>query len=317
MTAHAPHPRPETNEERPPIALLSVSMDLGAGRRGVDMGPSALRIAGVADAVRRLGLEVREVGTVTAMGPEVTRVGEPQARYLSAITEVCRESRDLLVEALEQGGLPLVLGGDHSLTMGTGAAMSDFYHRKGESLGLIWVDAHTDMNTPDISPSGNIHGMSMAVLTGRGPDSLVSLAERTPAFDPAHVSILGARQIDDEERERVRASGVRVFTISEIDERGLPACVDEAIERASRGTAGFHVSFDLDVIDPMVAPGVGTPVNGGITYREAHLVCEKMARSGGLRGFELVELNPVLDAGNQTARVGIGMIESALGKRIL
>ncbi|TVP60427.1 MAG: arginase [Gemmatimonadales bacterium] len=292
-------------------------MDLGAGRRGVDMGPSALRIAGLTEAIEALGYPVREVGTVTASGPEVASIGEGSARYLSEITEVCREASELVRSALQDGGFPLVLGGDHSLTMGTGAAMADHYHARDESLGLIWVDAHTDMNTPATSPSGNIHGMSMAVLTGSGPEELLGLSAHRPAFDPRHVSVLGARQIDDKEREAVREAGIRVFTISEIDERGLTACVNEAIDRASKGTAGFHVSFDLDVIDPMVAPGVGTPVAGGITYREAHLICEKLSRSGGLRGFELVELNPVLDAGNRTAKVGIGLIESALGKRIL
>lgn len=304
-------------QTRAPLALISVSMDLGAGRRGVDMGPSALRIAGLTAALEALGYPVREVGAVTASGPEVATVGESSAKYLDEIIEVCREAGSLVRRALDEGAFPLILGGDHSLTMGTGAAMADHFHRRDESLGLIWVDAHTDMNTPAISPSGNVHGMSMSILTGSGPDGLLGLSAHRPAFDPRHVSVLGARQIDDEEREAVKAAGIRVFTISEIDERGLTACVDEAIDRASKGTAGFHVSFDLDVLDPMVAPGVGTPVPGGITYREAHLLCEKIARSGGLRGFELVELNPVLDAGNRTARVGVGLIESALGKRIL
>jgi len=299
------------------LALLSVSIDLGAGRRGVDMGPSALRIAGLVPGLEALGYSVRELGTVNASGPELTPPGESRARYLPEILEVCSRSHDLLVQAMEEGLFPLVLGGDHSLSMGTATAVADVHRKRGEQVGLIWVDAHTDMNTPEITPSGNIHGMSLSVLTGKGPRELLELADGVPAVDPAHVSVIGAREVDPREREAVRASGIRVFTMSEVDERGLAVCVNEAIERATRGTAGFHVSFDLDVIDPMAAPGVGTPVPGGINYREAHLICEKMARSGQLLGFELVELNPVLDLSNRTAQLGVGLVESALGKSIL
>lgn len=299
------------------VGLLSVSIDLGAGRRGVDMGPSALRIAGLGGALEALGVQVRELGTVNAPSPETVTPGESQARYLGEITQVCRTVREILLEALGDGAFPLILGGDHSLSMGSVAAVADHHRRKGEKVGLIWVDAHTDMNTPEISPSGNIHGMSLAVLTGHGPASLTALADAVPAVDPAHVSVIAAREIDPAEKERVRASGIRVFTMSEVDDRGLPACLDEAMARATRGTAGFHLSFDLDSTDPMVAPGVGTPVSGGITYREAHLICEKAARSGKLLSFELVELNPVLDLGNRTAQFGVEIIASALGKSIL
>jgi arginase len=299
------------------VAVLSVRIDLGAGRRGVDMGPSALRIAGLGDAITRLGIELREVGTVHAPDIEGSDPGDPTARYVDEISGACAVSRDLLLEALEAGAFPLVLGGDHSLTMGTGAAMALHHRARGASLGLLWVDAHTDMNTPESSPSGNIHGMSLAVLTGAGHPDLLGLHPDGPAFDPRNVAILGARDIDDEERDRIQATGVRVFTMSEIDERGLTPCVNEAIQRCMDGTAGFHVSFDLDAIDPTFAPGVGTPVPGGFTYREAHLICEKVAASGALAGFELVELNPVLDEGNRTAQVGVRLIESALGKRIL
>ncbi len=308
---------PRADPARAPVALLSVSIDLGAGRRGVDMGPSALRIAGLVPGLEALGYRIRELGTVNASGPELTPPGESKARYLPEIREICRRSRELTLEAMEDGLFPLVLGGDHSLSVGTASAVADFHRRRGEKIGLIWVDAHTDMNTPAITPSGNVHGMSLSVLTGEGPEALLELAEAVPAVDPAHVCVIGAREVDPNEREAVRASGIRVFTMSEVDERGLAVCVDEAIERASRGTAGFHVSFDLDVIDPMEAPGVGTPVPGGISYREAHLICEKMARSRKLLGFELVELNPVLDLGNRTAQLGVGLVESALGKSIL
>jgi arginase len=308
---------PREPESRGEVGLLSVSIDLGAGRRGVDMGPSALRIAGVSRAVAALGYRVREMGTVYAPGPEESDVGEDGARFLAEITTVCRESYRLLREAMAEGAFPLVLGGDHSLTMGTAAAVADHHRNQGKSIGLLWVDAHTDMNRPDITPSGNVHGMSLSVLTGRGLPELQALAASTPAVDPRHVAVIGAREIDPREREAVRAAGIRVFTMSEVDERGLTACMNEAIERISTGTAGFHVSFDLDSLDPMEAPGVGTPVPGGFTYREGHLICEKVASSGRLLGFELVELNPVLDERNHTAQVGVRLIESALGKTIL
>lgn len=299
------------------VGILSVSIDLGAGRRGVDMGPSALRIGGVTEAVARLGHRVREVGTVHAATPEAIPVGDPSARYLPGIVRACQEAHDLLRAALDDGVFPLVLGGDHSLTIGTGAALAAHHGARGEALGLLWVDAHADMNRPETSPSGNVHGMSLSVLTGAGPAELVEIGGREALFDPRHVAILGAREVDPGEREALREAGVRVFTMSEVDERGLTACVDEAVARISRGTAGFHVSFDLDSLDPAEAPGVGTPVPGGFTYREGHLICEKVAASGKLVGFELVELNPVLDSENRTARVGIRLIESALGKTIL
>jgi arginase len=299
------------------VGILSVSIDLGAGRRGVDMGPSALRIAGLSEAVAALGYRVREVGTVHAPGPEASDAGEEGARFLAEITAVCGQGYRLLREALAAGAFPLVLGGDHSLSMGTAAAVADHYREQGAPIGLLWVDAHTDMNRPDITPSGNVHGMSLSVLTGRGIPVLQALAASSPAIDPRHVAVIGAREIDPLEQEAVRAAGIRVFTMSEVDERGLSACVNEAIERVTAGTAGFHVSFDLDSLDPMEAPGVGTPVPGGFTYREGHLICEKVASSGRLLGFELVELNPVLDERNHTAQVGVRLIESALGKTIL
>lgn len=299
------------------VGLLSVSMDLGAGRRGVDMGPSAIRIAGLGPALAALGVRIREFGAVKAADPERLAEGEARARFLPEITHVCRQTYDLVRQALDEGCLPLTLGGDHALSVGTVSAVADHFRGKGLPLGLVWVDAHTDMNTPETSPSGNIHGMALAVLLGRGPQDLLGLAQAVPAVRPENVSILGARSVDEEEKAWVRDSGVRVFTMSEIDDRGIGPCVDEALARATAGTAGFHLSLDLDGIDPLEAPGVGTPVPGGLTYREAHLICEKAARSGGLRSLEVVELNPVLDYGNQTARLAVELIASALGKAIL
>jgi arginase len=300
------------------LGLVSVPIDLGAGRRGVDMGPSAIRIAGLVEEVARLGYGVLEVGTVRAPGPELTEQGESRTRYLDEIEEICSGAYGCVLSAIREGALPLILGGDHSLSIGTVAAVAEHYRAtRDEPIGLIWVDAHTDMNTPEITPSGNIHGMSLSVLLGHGPEALTALGRPGPAVAPGHVSVIGAREIDPKEQELVRASGVRVFTMSEVDERGMAACMDEALERACGGTAGFHLSFDLDSIEPLVAPGVGTPVAGGITYREAHLICEKAARSEKLVSLEMVELNPVLDLGNRTADVAVGLLASALGKRIL
>lgn len=300
------------------VAMVSVSIDLGAGRRGVDMGPSALRIAGLTEKVESLGYRVWEEGTVTAGGLETTHPGdEPQARFLPEIMDIGRHTAELVGRGLEEGRLPLIVGGDHSLSIGSVAAVARHYHARGESVGVIWVDAHADMNTPETSPSGNIHGMSLAVLMGRGHPSLTGLVCTAPAVDPRNVTILGARSLDAGERALIAELGVRVFTMSEIDERGIGACMDEALERANHGTAGFHLSFDLDALDPREAPGVGTPVQGGLTYREGHLVCEKAARTEKLVSLELVELNPVLDDRNHTARLATGLLASALGQSIL
>lgn len=309
---------PASQGPRDRVGLLSVSMDLGAGRRGVDMGPSAIRIAGLNEELRGLGYDGEELGTVRSQEPETTLEGDAPARFLSEIVQVCRRSRNLLLETLEGGLLPVVLGGDHSISLGSVPPVADHYRRvDGRGVGLIWVDAHTDMNTPRTSPTGNVHGMALAALVGHGPEELVGLSEAVPAVDPPKVSILGARSVDREERATVRESGARVFTMSEIDERGMNACVNEALERACDGTAGVHLSFDLDSIDPKAAPGVGTPVPGGLTYREAHLVCEKVAHSGRLVGMDMVELNPVLDVRNETAGLAVELIASALGKSIL
>ncbi len=299
------------------VGLVSVSMDLGAGRRGVDMGPSAIRIAGLGEALTEMGYRVREVGTVRASDPETVQEGGATLRYLEEITGVCRETHGLVRSVLGARCRPLILGGDHALSMGTVSAVADHYREGGKGVGVIWVDAHTDFNTPGTTPSGNIHGMALSVLVGQGAPELLALSAAAPAVAPENVSVLGAREIDEPEKELVRASGVRVFTMSEIDERGIGACMDEALSRANAGTAGFHLSFDLDGIDPMEAPGVGTPVPGGLTYREAHLICEKAHRSRNLLSMEVVELNPVLDNRNRTARLAVELIASALGKTIL
>ena len=296
------------------IALISVSIDLGAGRRGVDMGPSALRIAGISREIEAVGHTVRELGMLTAGGLETARAGERTLRFLDEVERVAEETRAAVGEGLARGCTPLVLGGDHSLSIGSVAAVADHYRSAGEGVGVIWVDAHADMNRPQTTPSGNIHGMSLAVLLGHGEPRLT---RGGACVGPDNVSVLGARDLDEGEKRLIRELGVRVFTMSEIDERGVGPCMDEALERACSGASGFHLSFDLDALDPRIAPGVGTPVRGGLTYREGHLVCEKASRSGRLLSLELVELNPVLDDRNQTAELGVGLVASALGATIL
>jgi arginase len=292
-------------------------MDLGAGRRGVDMGPSALRLAGLPARLQSLGYEVQDLGNVTVAQPEATPTGPDRARFLPEIAQTCKRLGDMVSQAVTEGKLPLVLGGDHSVAVGTVAGISRSHHLRNEKIGLIWIDAHADMNTPDTSPSGNVHGMPLACCIGEGPRELTHLFDFAPKVDARNVAIIGLRDVDRTEVPHVRQAGVTAYTMREIDERGLRAVMTEAIERASDGTAGFHVSFDMDSVDPREAPGVGTPVRGGLTYREAHLAMEILCDSSNLVGMEVVEVNPVLDVANQTAILGVELVLSALGKRIL
>ncbi len=299
------------------VGLISVYLDLGAGRRGVDMGPSAIRIAGLVEKLEQLGLTVSEMGAIHAREPEDIAVENQKCRYITEVAEVNRAIQTQVERALKIADFPLILGGDHSLAIGSVSSIANYYRQRQERIGVIWVDAHTDMNTPETTPSGNIHGMPVSVLLGYGDTRLTQLNGNSPSLHPENVTIIGARDVDPEEKDLIRELNVRVITMSEIDERGISACIDEAIARASEGTAGFHLSFDLDSIDPWEAPGVGTPVEGGLTYREAHLICEKIARSNKMLSMEMVELNPVLDAQNRTAELAVSLIESALGKTIL
>ena len=296
------------------VALISVSIDLGAGRRGVDMGPSAMRIAGITSEIEAIGHRVVELGTITAGGRETTEAGRDGLPFLNEIVRVVQRTWAMVAQGLERGCMPLVLGGDHSLSIGSVAAVAQYHRERGAPIGVIWVDAHGDLNRPETSPTGNVHGMPLAVLLGHGEERLVGPG---PAVKPENVSVLGARSLDPGERRLIADLGVRVFTMSEIDERGVGICMDEALTRAEAGTAGFHLSLDLDALDPRLAPGVGTPVQGGLTYREGHLVCEKASHSGRLLSLEVVELNPVLDDRNHTAVLAVGLVASALGKSIL
>ena len=299
------------------IAVIGVPLDLGAGRRGVDMGPSAIRLAGLHSRLASLGYEVEDLGNVPVEQAESLPAGHPHARYLPQITHTCRRLAHAVELAFSHGKVPLVLGGDHSVAVGTVSGMSHCLRTKKLSLGLIWIDAHADMNTPESSASGNVHGMPLACCIGQGPRELTRIFGYAPKVDPSRVALVGVREVDQLEKPHVRDSGIRAFTMRDIDERGLPAIMKEAIRIVSDGTAGFHVSLDMDAVDPREAPGVGTPVRGGITYREAHLAMELICDSRHMTSLEVVEVNPVIDEANRTAVLAVELAMSALGKRIL
>jgi arginase len=304
-------------EAKRTLRLVGVPMDLGAGRRGVDMGPSAIRIAGLNEALRRLGFDVVDDGDVAVPAPETREPGDENARYLDPIYHVCNRLRLRVRRALEQGDVPLVLGGDHSIAIGTFSGVAEHYRGQGEQVGLIWVDAHGDMNTPGSSPSGNIHGMPLATLLGLGHPRLVEMGGFTPKVQKEHVCLIGIRDVDDSERRIIRESGIHVYTMRDVDERGMRAVMQEAVSIASDGTAGFHVSFDLDGMDPRDVPGTGTPVKGGISWREANLLMEMVSDTGKMLSLEVTELNPILDVRNQSGEVAVDVICSAFGKKIL
>ena len=281
------------------------------------MGPSAFRIAGLADRLIALGVTVVDDGDLVAPNPEVKSVGDPTKKYIREITRLCERLYKSSLTALEKGDFPLVLGGDHSLAAGSVAATAEFVRRQGKPLGLIWVDAHGDMNTPASSLSGNVHGMPLASLLGPEPAELSRIGGYSPKVLPEHTVLIGIRNLDAREKEIVRASGVHVFTMKDIDRSGIASVVEQALALAGRATGGIHVSFDLDVCDPTIAPGVGTPVKGGLDYREAHMVMEMLADSGLMRALDLVEVNPILDDRNTTAILGTELAASALGLKIL
>ena len=300
------------------IRLIGVPMDLGASRRGVDMGPFAVRYTDLREKLERIGHTVEDLGNVAVpFREDAERGAQRGARYLGAITSVCREVSALTRTAMEESCFPMLLGGDHSLAAGSIAGAAAFHAARGERIGVIWIDAHSDLNTPGSSKSGNVHGMPLAHLLGHGDGALANVAGVKPAVRAENVAIVGLRDADDAEREHIAKWKIRALTMRSIDERGIRSVMDEAIEVASNGTAGIWVSFDLDCLDPEAAPGVGTPVPGGMTYREAHLAMEKLADTGKVVGIDLVEVNPVMDEYNRTAGVGTDLLLSAVGKRIL
>lgn len=302
--------------ERRFIEIIGVPVDLGAGRRGVDMGPSAIRVAGLEARLEHLGHQVEDFGDLDVMIPETQQVGEGKLRYKEPILAMCEALRQQVEQALGRGRLPLVLGGDHSIAIGSVAGSAGHYARTGRSLGLIWFDAHGDANTPETTPSGNIHGMSLAIALGLGDPDLVKLGGRAPKIQPRNTALIGIRDVDPGERDTLKRIGVTVYTMRDIDERGMRDVVDEAIGIASDGTAGIHLSLDLDVVDPEDAPGTGTPVWGGITYREAHLAMEMLSDRAEIVAIDLVEVNPVLDTQNMTGVLAAELAQGVLGKRI-
>ncbi len=306
-----------TNSHKGKIHLIGVQLDLGAGRRGVDMGPSAIRIAGINWRLRNLGYSVIDGGDIPVPAPETCKPEPEDAKFLAEITGVCDQLRAQVCGALEAGEIPVVMGGDHSIAIGAVSGVAEFYRAQQKRIGLIWVDAHADMNTPESSPSGNIHGMPLATLLGMGKQELVDLGGFHPKVQRENVCLIGIRNLDDTEKKIVRESGIHAYTMRDIDERGMSVVVKDAISKASEGTAGFHVSFDLDGMDPGDVPGVGTPVKGGISWREAHLLMEMVADSDGLLSLEVSELNPILDAANKSGIVAVEVIQSAFGKSIL
>jgi len=299
------------------VRLLGVPMDLGASRRGVDMGPSAMRLADVAGRLRQLGHTVDDRGNVRVPDRDALGPVAGGRDYLPAIAQVCAELAALTADAVRAGAAPLVLGGDHSLGAGSVAGVSTALAERGEALGLIWLDAHADLHTPESSGSGNVHGMPVAHLLGHGDPRLARLARPFPAVRAEHVAYVGLRDLDAPERAFIRAAGIRAFTMRDVDERGLRAVMSDALAIATRGTGGIHVSCDADWIDPGEAPGVGTPVRGGATLREAHLAMEMIHDCGALAGMDLVEINPILDRHNHTAELAADLIASAFGRSIL
>jgi arginase len=282
------------------------------------MGPSALRVADLGKRLSALGYQVADKGNIpVAQAESLPSDGPSESRFLPEIAEACQRLGQLVSEVLTDGQIPLVLGGDHSIAAGTVAGVSSFYRESGRKIGLLWIDAHADMNTPDSSPSGNVHGMPLACCVGVGPASLVGLLGFAPKVEPKNVALVGIRDVDELERGTVRGTGIRAFTMRDIDERGMRAVIDDAIAIASGGTAGFHLSLDMDFVDPAYAPGVGTPVPGGGTYRETHLAMELICDSGVMTSMEVVEVNPVIDEVNRTANLAVELILSAMGKKIL
>jgi len=281
------------------------------------MGPSAFRIAGLGERLTALGATVADEGDLVAPIPEVKSLGDPNKKYIREIARVCERLYKTSLGVLEKGGLPVVLGGDHSLAAGSVAATAEILRREDKTLGLLWLDAHGDINTPATTTSGNVHGMPLASLLGPEPAELSRIGGVSPKVVPEHTALIGIRNLDPREKEILRASGAHVFTMKDIDRSGIASIVERALAIAGTGTGGIHVSFDLDVCDPTIAPGVGTPVKGGLDYREAHMVMEMIADSGLLRALDLVEVNPILDDRNMTAILGAELASSALGQKIL
>ncbi|MEM6292342.1 MAG: arginase [Myxococcota bacterium] len=306
------------------IQVIGVPMDHGAGRRGVGMGPAAIRIAGLHKRLRGLEYDVRDLGDLQVPIPETLPESDAKAKFLPHIADTCVDLANAIPSMFEDDGFPLVLGGDHSIAIGTLSGLALEQHRRAGTdpvgapkLGVIWFDAHGDINRPETSPSGNIHGMPVSCLLGQGPAQLVDVSYPGPKLDPGRFCQIGLRDIDAVERRLLLESGIHTYTMSDIDRRGMVAIMEEAMRIAFDGSDMVHCSFDIDSVDPRVAPGTGTPKLGGLTYREAHLALEMLAETGRMTSMEMVEVNPTLDDQNKTAELAVELIASALGSRIL
>ncbi len=311
MPTAKPKPRNRT------VHVIGVPMDLGSGRRGVDMGPSAIRIAGLEQRLTELGQTVIDEGDLLIHNMEELKVGDLSARYLAEIARANRMLADRVRRVVRRGHFPLVLGGDHSIAVGTVSGLAAWGRARGRKVGVLWVDAHSDINTPATSPSGNVHGMPLAALLGLGPSALTSIGGRFRKVAPENVALVGIRSVDEGERTHLRRLGVHVYTMADIDRHGIHVVMEKAIENVTHDADLVHVSFDLDSVDPSLAPGVGTPVKGGLDYREAHLVMESLALAGVMTSLEMVEVNPILDDRNRSAEFALELVESAFGKKIL
>lgn len=294
------------------IRVIGVPMDLGADRRGVDIGASAIRYAGLNDQLRRLDCQVHDTGNIVVPQPESQPIGNPRVKYLEPIVKVAEELADTVTAALHENEFPLILGGDHSIALGSVTGVTRIH----KDISILWIDAHADFNTEETTPSGNIHGMILAALAGLGNSRLTGIDGWAPKLDTQKIVIIGARDLDRGERELLRTHHIKVFTMSDIDQRGISEVMHQALAIAGQAEDGIHVSLDMDALDPKHAPGVGTPVNGGLTYREAHLAMELIAESGRLIAMDVVEVNPILDRENATALLAVELVMSALGKKI-
>ena len=299
------------------IRIIGVPMDLGSGRRGVDMGPSALRIAGLAEKLRALGQSVVDEGDIPVKTPEQQRVKDEKLRYLPEIARATTVLSTRVDRILDNGDFPLILGGDHSIAIGTIAGMSAFCRKRKKKFCVLWIDAHGDMNTPETSPSGNVHGMPLAVCVGLGPLELTSIGGQFVKVEPKNVVLLGIRELDSAEKAKIKEIGVNVFTMEDIDKYGIHRVMTRVLQRITKAADFLHVSLDLDAMDPSIAPGVGTPVKGGLDYRESHLIMETLAESGRMNSLEVVEVNPILDNRNQSAEFAVELVQSAFGKKIM
>jgi len=299
------------------IRIIGVPMDLGASRRGVDMGPSALRVAGLQARIKQLGHHVEDIGNIPVKQAEEMSYGEKRAKYIAEISDACKDLGAAVQKSLEEGYLPLVLGGDHSIAAGSTSGVAAHFRKEKKSVGCIWLDAHSDMNTPETSPSGNVHGMPLSAIMGYGTEELHDLFGYKPKIEPQNVALVGVRDLDSHEKKFIKKLGVKAFTMREIDERGMREVMSDALKYAMDDTDGIVVSLDMDFVDPSDAPGVGTPVRGGVTYREAHLAMEMIADSEAMASMEIVEINPVIDEHNRTALLGVELVLSGLGKKIL